>query len=472
MSATWSYARVSHRNSLDGYSLEAQDIAARERWEMLSLPDWGQFASPGERRGSMVDRAVSAYKIKMPDRPEGRRLMEKVGDGDHVLFYSVCRGFRNLADWAHVIDCWMKRGITAHFIKNGIRTDTAAGWMIGSVMAIYAQWKGMIIAERHKMAKAFRAAGHQVGYERKNSGKGAIGDEMSRRIVGILDERKILPMPARHGRVWGYARCSDVEQVATGISAAAQTEMIQRYSKGLERNGAEWSGVFYDPEVSAWSVKFPKRPAGKKLLDALQPGDHVVALRVDRVFRSLPDMVETARLIHEKGAFLHIVDSGVSTATSEGRALIGIMTIMAELESYQTSQMTKDGMAARRARGIIDHLPPYLKWDYVGPRRYIAVDQVRYDQIREVRPLLEAGKYWGTVDALEEMDAARFEDGRVIPRGGFPAPFARKHLDPDHGDDNLNSRRRWWNTVHVENIRRDVDGWYDKMERVVAELGV
>lgn len=88
--------------------------------------------------------------------------------------------------------------------------------------------------------------------------------------------------------------------------------------------------------------------------------------------------------------------------------------------------------------------------------------------------MLAAGKYWGTLDALEEMDAARFEDGRVIPRGGFPAPFARKHLDPEHGDDNCvtKSRYRWWNQVHVENIRRDVDGWYDKMERVVAEIGV
>lgn len=469
--STWSYARVSHRNSVDGFSLPAQDDTERAYHSALELPGWGPHGTFGIREGHFIDKAVSAYKVKFGDRQEGSRLLEVVRDGDHVLFYSMCRGFRRLGDWYETIENWMSRGITAHFIKNGLRVDGAASWFSAGIFALYSEWKAKIISERIRVGREMKRLGLVARPQDipsiASAERGPVN--VGQRLAAILTPPKKTIVLPRAGRIHSYVRCSDVEQVATGISPAHQIGVCERFGKTITiRDGSVPGNQYIDLAVSAWKKHFHQRPEGRRLLADLQPGDHVVVSRVDRVFRNMNDMVITAAKIEEKGAFLHIADGGYSTDNPNGRMIIGVLTVIAEFESSQISEMTKDAMAARRAGGILDTLPPYVRRERIEGLEMLTVDELRVSQLEQVRDLAPRAKsVYQLADALEEIDAARFGD-RVIPFSGYASRVARRLLHDDHGWTNKGFRRRIWTERYCDAIREP--GYFDRMDQVIEEL--
>lgn len=134
----YSYSRVSHVESLGGYSLEAQRAAIDGYCEAFGYPQTKHFE----------DHAVSAFTCDLRDRPSGRLLDEALQDGDHVVFPRLDRVWRSTLDMAKTWEDWKQRGITVHFADTRMDTSTAAGQAFVEMLAVFARWESADTSER------------------------------------------------------------------------------------------------------------------------------------------------------------------------------------------------------------------------------------------------------------------------------------------------------------------------------------
>jgi len=72
------------------------------------------------------------------------------------------------------------------------------------------------------------------------------------------------------------------------------------------------------------------------------------------------------RSLRERGVGLQVVEQGIDTATAEGRAMFGMLSVLAELQRELIVANTRDGLTAARARGRRGGRPPRLTPDQVA----------------------------------------------------------------------------------------------------------
>jgi DNA invertase Pin-like site-specific DNA recombinase len=129
------------------------------------------------------------------------------------------------------------------------------------------------------------------------------------------------------------------------VSTSEQTTQNQRL-------GWRIAAVFEDAGVSGAKGR-EKRPG----LDALLKGaarrefDLVAAWSVDRLGRSVQDLVSTLGELHAKRIDLYLHQQGLDTTTPTGRAMFQMMGVFAELERAMIQERVKAGLARARAEG-------------------------------------------------------------------------------------------------------------------------
>jgi len=89
----------------------------------------------------------------------------------------------------------------------------------------------------------------------------------------------------------------------------------------------------------------------KRMLDHLRPGDIVVIWKLDRLGRSLRDLVDLVTEIQEKGAALKSLQDAIDTTTPQGKLTFHLFAALAEFEREIIRERTKAGLEAARARG-------------------------------------------------------------------------------------------------------------------------
>jgi DNA invertase Pin-like site-specific DNA recombinase len=94
-----------------------------------------------------------------------------------------------------------------------------------------------------------------------------------------------------------------------------------------------------------------ERPQLNQLLEQLREGDVVVIWKLDRLARSLKDLVSLVNEIQEKGGALHSLNDQIDTTTPHGKFTFHVFAALAEFERDLISERTKAGLAAARARG-------------------------------------------------------------------------------------------------------------------------
>lgn len=150
----------------------------------------------------------------------------------------------------------------------------------------------------------------------------------------------------------GYVRVSTEEQATEGVSLAAQAEKIRAYCL---LNGLTLTGVFVDEGVSA-GKPVTARPQGAKLLTALRGkhrATHVVAVKLDRLFRNASDCLNTVDEWDRAGVTLHLLDLGgqsISTKTAMGRMMLVMAAGFAEMERNLVKERTSVALAHKKAR--------------------------------------------------------------------------------------------------------------------------
>ncbi|MEA2180925.1 MAG: hypothetical protein QOF69_110, partial [Solirubrobacteraceae bacterium] len=93
------------------------------------------------------------------------------------------------------------------------------------------------------------------------------------------------------------------------------------------------------------------RPQLDNVLQLLRDGDTLKITRLDRLGRSVLHLVTLGAELRGRGVGLHVIEQGIDTATAEGRAMFGMLSVLAELQRELIVANTRDGLAAARARG-------------------------------------------------------------------------------------------------------------------------
>jgi DNA invertase Pin-like site-specific DNA recombinase len=143
--------------------------------------------------------------------------------------------------------------------------------------------------------------------------------------------------PARQaaGAIRGYGRVSregqDLAQQRAALRAAGCARLFEE-----KASGGRWD-----------------RPELHRLLDHLRPGDVVVVWKLDRLSRSLKDLLHIMETIGEAGAGFRSLTEHIDTTTPAGRMMMQMVGAFAEFERAMIRERTSAGLAAARAEGRI-----------------------------------------------------------------------------------------------------------------------
>lgn len=146
-----------------------------------------------------------------------------------------------------------------------------------------------------------------------------------------------------------YIRVSTDEQAAHGVSLAAQEERLRAY---CTMRGLNVVATIRDEGVSAFK-HLRTRAGGAALLAAIASGQasHVVALKLDRLFRNAADALTLTETWSRAGVALHLVDMGgaaMDTTSPTGRMMLTMLAGFAEFERALISERTTQALTYKR----------------------------------------------------------------------------------------------------------------------------
>jgi DNA invertase Pin-like site-specific DNA recombinase len=149
----------------------------------------------------------------------------------------------------------------------------------------------------------------------------------------------------------GYARVSTHEQ---------ETSLQQ---DALEAAGCE--RIFADRASGALA----ERPELARALEYARQGDTLVVWRLDRLGRSLRDLIETVTALGERGVGFRSLTESIDTTTPGGRLVFHVFAALAEFERDLIRERTQAGLSAARARGRRGGRPPAMSGEQVAVAR-------------------------------------------------------------------------------------------------------
>lgn len=118
----------------------------------------------------------------------------------------------------------------------------------------------------------------------------------------------------------------------------------------LQRDALQRAGCSQIYEETA-SGKGTERPELVQCLRALRPGDTLVVWRLDRLGRSLPDLVQIIDELRGRGVHFESLAEKIDTGTAGGKLQFHVFAALAEFERSLIRDRTQAGLAAVRARG-------------------------------------------------------------------------------------------------------------------------
>ena len=141
----------------------------------------------------------------------------------------------------------------------------------------------------------------------------------------------------------GYARVSTQEQDLAlqldALRAAGCEQLFEEKASGAQR----------------------ERPALQAALAYMRPGDTLAVWKLDRLARSLKQLVETVEELGGRGVGLRSLTEAIDTTTPGGKLVFHLFAALAEFERGVIRERTLAGLQAARARGRTGGRPPALQ---------------------------------------------------------------------------------------------------------------
>lgn len=131
----------------------------------------------------------------------------------------------------------------------------------------------------------------------------------------------------------GYARVSTKDQ------------NLELQIEALEKAGCE---KIYQEKISGATKN---RPELDKMIEQFREGDELFVWRLDRLGRSLKNIIDLVLSLSDKGIIIKGLVDGVDTSTINGRLFLNLMASLAEYERELIRERTNAGLQSARARG-------------------------------------------------------------------------------------------------------------------------
>lgn len=132
----------------------------------------------------------------------------------------------------------------------------------------------------------------------------------------------------------GYAR----------VSSYGQSLEVQRQK--LQQEGCS---EIFEEKISALSQK---RTELDNALRTIREGDVLIVTKLDRLARSMQDLLTLSKRLQKKQAELKVLDQSIDTTTSEGRLMFNIIGSFAEFEHDIRKARQMDGIRKARDKGV------------------------------------------------------------------------------------------------------------------------
>jgi len=179
------------------------------------------------------------------------------------------------------------------------------------------------------------------------------------RTLGYVTTTALAPLPedlapepaAGTGALIGYAR----------VSTSGQN--LDRQILALTEAGCV--RVFADK----LSGKNAARPELQGCLDYLRPGDTLVVVSLDRLSRSLQDLITTVAGLRRRGTGFRSLHEALDTTTPGGRLVFHVFAALAEFIRELIVEGTCEGLDAARARGVRLGRPPAMNAEQIRHAR-------------------------------------------------------------------------------------------------------
>jgi DNA invertase Pin-like site-specific DNA recombinase len=183
----------------------------------------------------------------------------------------------------------------------------------------------------------------------------------------------------------GYARVStDAQETHLQMDALKRTKCSRIYHE--KASGAK-----------------TERPELMRLLDSARKGDVVIVWKLDRLARSLRQLIDTTVLLNERGVELHSLTENINTTTPSGKLTFHLFASLAEFERDILRQRVNAGLKAARRRGRVGGRPKALN----------------DDDLKKARALLRSGDYT-KVQVARELEVSRHTLWRALSQGATP----------------------------------------------------
>jgi DNA invertase Pin-like site-specific DNA recombinase len=132
----------------------------------------------------------------------------------------------------------------------------------------------------------------------------------------------------------GYARTSTVEQVA-GFEAQLKELTVA----GCEK--------IFKEQVSSIAVRFQLQVA----IEFLREGDFLVATKIDRLARSVSDLLAIIQTLEQKKVGVRILNLGMDTQTPTGKLMLTVLAGVAQFEREIMLERQREGISKAREQG-------------------------------------------------------------------------------------------------------------------------
>ena len=152
-----------------------------------------------------------------------------------------------------------------------------------------------------------------------------------------------------------YMRVSTEDQAREGSSLPEQKERLESFCKF---KGYEIIDYYQDAGISAKTGNH--RPEFERLKDDIKAKriNTIVALKLDRITRSIYDWENLMTFLDENDAYLDCVNDEINTTSANGKMISRLLMSVSQNEIERTSERTKVGLAGAIKSGHIPHVAP------------------------------------------------------------------------------------------------------------------
>lgn len=191
-----------------------------------------------------------------------------------------------------------------------------------------------------------------------------------------------------------YMRVSTEDQAREGFSLPEQKERLESFCKF---KGYEIIDYYQDAGISAKTGNH--KPEFERLKDDIKAKriNIIVALKLDRITRSIYDWENLMTFLDENDAYLDCINDEINTTSASGKMISRLLMSISQNEIERTSERTKVGLAGAIKCGHIPHIAPL---GYKHEDKKLVIDYATKDVIVRIFDLYYNGYSYQKISNL------------------------------------------------------------------------